>query len=94
MQLEIKTKSGRVYKRVAWQGGDMPPKNMKVLGPDFLDIVLFFFEEQIRDFTEHWGDFPDGSTVDLFWRRAVGDSWATLRDTFGKTDNNISSPWR
>ena len=94
MQLEIKTKSGCVYKRVAWMGGSSAPENVKVLGPDFLDLVIFFFEEQIKDFTDHWGDFPNADTREIFWGRAVGDAWRTYSEKFGKTDNNISSQWR
>lgn len=62
-------------------GGDSAPKNVKVLGSDFRDIVIFLFDEQVKDFTEYWGDFPNRDTREIFWNRAVGDAWATYRET-------------
>lgn len=91
MDFKIQTKSGRVYNRVAWMGGDTAPKTFRRISRDFRNLMSFFFREQIKDFKDYWGDMPDKDTRKIFWGRARVDSWASYRDKFGKTDNNLSS---
>ena len=50
MQLEIKTKSGRVYKRVAWMGGDSAPLNIAEINEDWACLYSFFYREQMVDY--------------------------------------------
>jgi hypothetical protein len=94
MQLEIKTKSGRFYKRVSWTGGDTPPTTFPRISNDFKNIRSFFFREQINGFKNYWGDMPNRDTLNIFWNRAHLDAWRTYSEQFGKTDNNISSQWK
>lgn len=81
MQLEIQTKSGRVYKRIAWQGGDSAPKDLRKISRDFRNLITFFFKEQLEDFSDFWKELPDMDTARIFWKRAKGDAWATYRET-------------
>ncbi len=91
MNMTIKTKSGRVYKRAAWTGGCSPPLNIQEINKDWQCLYSFFLKEQFEDFSAFWDELPDEDTRKIFENRAKFDAWATLRETFGKTDNNLCS---
>ncbi len=80
MNLTLKTQSGAEYKRVAWMGGSTPPPDLHKNCRDYRDLVTLFYEEQVSDFSDYWGDMPDKDTKNIFMGRARGDAWATYRD--------------
>lgn len=80
MELQIKTKSGRTYQRIAWMGGDSAPKELRKISRDYRNIITFFFREQLRDFSDFWKELPDMDTTRIFWKRAKADAWSTYRE--------------
>jgi len=79
--MTLKTQSGTEYKRIAWMGGSTPPPDLYKNCQDYRDLTLLFYEEQVSDFAEYWGDMPDQDTKKIFWNRATGDAWSTYRET-------------
>lgn len=78
----IKLKSGKIVNRVAWTGGDLPPKNYR--NKDYCELRSLFFREQVKDCggLDLWAcTGPHNSSLcraRIFWGRAKHDAWRTL----------------
>lgn len=61
---------------IAWTGGSAPPAKLPKAAAS---LAKDLYAEQIKEFTEYWGDRPDKQTRDTFKNRAIHDAWATYR---------------
>jgi hypothetical protein len=63
----------------AWTGGSAPPAKLPLAAQKLAKRLL---AEQVREFTQFWGDKPNADTMATFRRRARYDAWATYRTDF------------
>lgn len=75
----ITTRDGTTYTRTAWTGGDTVSAQVAASRP-FRQLQAAFYQEQLTDWKNYWGDLPDADTRKIFIGRARADAWATLRD--------------
>lgn len=68
----------QTYTRAAWTGG-CRPRPLLLIGPEEARLVRFFFREQMQEWNDFWGDWPDKDTRRIFWGRARFDAHATIR---------------
>ena len=76
----ITTKSGKVYERHAWTGGDTPD-DQAASNPEYQELVAAFLDEQIAECggLDMWE--PSTSAAErlaIFQNRANLDAWRTL----------------
>lgn len=69
----------------AWTGGSLPPQEFHKNSTDFREIRSFCFRDQVKDCggLDLWA-CAGTSGLDrarIFWNRATGTAWATLRNT-------------
>lgn len=69
---QISTKSGKVYNRVAWTGGDTPTKE-QAAEKDFQELRSAFFRESLKD----CGGLDFFKFTDKFWEKMnyTGFEW-------------------
>lgn len=66
---------GTPYIRLAWTGGNVPPKGFSEI--HYIELVCLFYCEQVKDFTDYWKEPPSLDVAGIFWCRAKADAWRT-----------------
>jgi hypothetical protein len=64
---------------IAWMGGSRSPSPANISARQ-ASILKYLFGEQVETFRKYWGDYPNWNTMHIFFRRALADSWATIRN--------------
>jgi hypothetical protein len=69
--------------RVAWTGGEPPPRKSRGLSKRARGLVREAFRQAMRDSADYWGDGAAlcGTTLAnarIQWRRAIADAYATI----------------
>ena len=74
--------NGTLFDRVAWTGGDWPPKWLD-RHHTVKEMTKLFFREQMAIFIDAWEDMTTPTDVpkdvqNTFWTRAKADAWRTF----------------
>lgn len=64
---------------IAWTGGSSPRKPSQMSSVE-ASFVKYLFRQQVATFRAYWKDAPNRDTLGIFWRRARGDAWASIRE--------------